>query len=139
MGHTICLVSCVGKKKPYKTHAKDLYDSPWFIKARAYAEIIADTWLILSAEHGVVAPEKVIDPYEKTLNKMGVRDRRQWADKVLKALRGHIGTSDKVVILAGERYREFLLGELRSFSASIEIPLKGMRIGEQLQWLDQHV
>ena len=56
--------------------AKDLYISDWFVKARAHVEQAGNEWFILSAEHGLVHPENVIAPYERTLNAMGIADRR---------------------------------------------------------------
>lgn len=138
MSRVIYLVSCVSKKKPYTLPAKDLYDSPWFLKARAYVESRADTWFILSAEYGLLSPEKPIAPYEKTLNKMRVNERKTWADMVLKDLSNILQPTDTVVILAGLRYREFLMEGLIKLCAKIEIPLEGLRIGVQLQWFRIH-
>ncbi len=55
--------------------AKDLYVSDLFRKARRYVEAKNCPWFILSAEYGLVSPEQVIAPYEKTLNHMGVAER----------------------------------------------------------------
>lgn len=44
-------------KRPGPAPAADLYTSDWFRKARAYAERYADTWFVLSALHGVLAPD----------------------------------------------------------------------------------
>lgn len=48
---------------------------------------------------------------------------------------GHVG---HVVIFAGQRYREFLLAYFQLRGITVEIPLEGLRIGEQLRWLEQH-
>jgi len=135
---TICLVSCVSMKSTQAKPARDLYLSPWFLKARKYAERNSSVWYILSAEHGLVPPEQVIAPYEKTLNKMGVRDRKHWASKVVSELRNRIQPTYDVIILAGQRYREFLMEDLKILCASILVPLEGKKIGEQLQWLGDH-
>ncbi len=80
---TIYLVSCVAKKSRQPKPAGDLYESAWFRKARAYVEEQNSPWFILSAEHGLLRPDEVIAPYNRTLNKMGIRDRRAWADRVV--------------------------------------------------------
>ena len=36
--------------------------------ARRYAETHAERWYILSAAHGLVDPERIIDPYDISLN-----------------------------------------------------------------------
>ncbi len=70
--------------------ARDLYVSDWFVKARAYVERTGIDWCILSAEYGLLDPESVIAPYERTLNTMGVVERRAWASKVLGQLQTRV-------------------------------------------------
>lgn len=135
---TVHLVSCVSRKRDHRLAAKDLYISDWFVKARAYVEQAGDEWFILSAEHGLVSPEAVIDPYERTLNTMRIADRRAWGSKVLKQLLLKLQGVDRVVILAGARYREFLVDAIRAKGLTVDIPLEGMRIGEQLRWLKRN-
>ena len=77
----IALVSCVSKKQTSLMPAKDLNCSDWFIKVSKYVQIIADQWFILSAKHGLVHPDEMIAPYDKTLNKMKADERREWARK----------------------------------------------------------
>jgi len=132
---TVHLVSCVSRKRDHPVAAKDLYISDWFVKARAYVERAGGEWFILSAEYGAVCPDTVIAPYERTLNAMGIADRRAWGSKVLRQLQPKLKGVDRVVILAGARYREFLIDAIQGKGLTVEIPLEGMRIGEQLRWL----
>lgn len=132
---TIYLVSCVGKKCSVATAARDLYRSAWFKKARNYAERTNCAWFILSAEHGLVRPEQVIAPYEKTLNKMPATERRDWAARVSAQLAEAAPQMDRAVFLAGHRYREFLMGPLQERHISIDVPMLGLPIGKQLRWL----
>ena len=130
------LVSCVGKKLPYPASAKRLYASDWFRKARAFVEAQNVPWFILSAEHGLLHPDAVTAPYEKTLNKMDADARRAWANAVMHALEPHLAKQKTVVILAGEKYREFLAPQLRTRGVQVCVPMAGLRIGEQLRWLN---
>jgi hypothetical protein len=66
----LALVSCVKRKASGPRPAKDLYVSPLFRALRTYAETSSDTWYILSAEHGLLHPETVVAPYERTLMRM---------------------------------------------------------------------
>ena len=132
---TICLVSCVSKKRDQPCEAKNLYISALFEKSRAWAEQHADRWFILSAKYGLISPESVIPPYEQTLNRMGVADRRAWAKSVAKELQREVRPGDQVVFLAGQKYREGLEPVLRQLGVRVEIPMKHLRIGEQLSWL----
>ena len=53
-----------------------------FRKMRTLVEAQDWPWFILSAKYGIVDPEQMIEPYEKTLNKMGVADQRDWAERM---------------------------------------------------------
>ena len=119
--------------------ARDLYISDWFKKASAYAELISDKWYILSAKYGLVDPSAIIEPYNETLNNMYVTKRRTWSIKVMQDLRPQLSAGDKIVILAGQKYREFMLKPLHSAGCQVEIPMEGLRIGEQLSWLSKQV
>ena len=133
----LCLMSCVAAKLPHMAAAKDLYTSPLFVKGRCFVEAQGWPWFILSAKYGLVGPEEEIAPYEKTLNKMSVVERRDWANKVLEALGPRLAGVRSVVFLAGKNYREFLAPELRERGIEIHVPMQGMRIGEQLRWLSR--
>ena len=135
----LCLVSCVAKKLPCSAPAKDLYVSPLFRKARGLVEARGWPWLILSAKHGVVAPEQVIEPYEQTLNAMGSVERRDWAARCLDALGPHLVGLRAVVFLAGVKYREFLAPALRDRGIKVHVPMADLPIGKQLAWLDRAI
>jgi hypothetical protein len=140
MARTIALVACVAAKAPTPRQAKDLYTSPWFVKAAAYAEKSADAWYILSAKYGLVGPHEIIAPYDETLNRMPVTARKSWAAQVLADLKTvAVKPGDRIVMLAGKRYREHFVGPLQAHGCPVEIPMAGLGIGKQLQWLNQHL
>lgn len=136
--HTIALVSCVAQKLNRPAPARDLYTSTLFVGLRRYAEAHADAWFILSAKYGLVDPNEVIESYELTLNNMGTQARLAWAARVREALAPKLPSGCAVILLAGQRYREFIEPWLRERGHPVSIPLEGRRIGEQLQWLKQH-
>lgn len=130
----IVLLSCVSKKKDYETTAENLYDSSLFNFSLKYAKKLnPDKIYILSALYGLVEIKEIIKPYNKTLNEMGKKDRIKWSEMVLEQMKaeGIDFNKDKFVILAGNRYREYLVEHIKNY----EIPLEGMRIGEQLSFL----
>ena len=137
--HIVYLVSCVSQKRDQASPARDLYISDWFVKARRYIEASAKPWFILSAEYGLLAPDQVVAPYERTLNTMDVANRRAWAKRVLNQLTDAAPELMEVVFLAGKRYREFLAQPLMQCGVTVSIPMEGLRIGEQLSWLAQHL
>lgn len=111
----------------------DLYTSTLFRYNLLYAHSLTpDAIYILSAKYGLVSLNSVIDTYDLTLNNMKTNEIKNWAEKVVESLREkHDLTSDKFIILAGNNYRKFIIPKLSIH----EIPMKGKKIGEQLQWL----
>ena len=139
MAKRIVLVSCVSKKDSKPQPAASLYQSQWFKKAAAYAKQIGDEWYILSAEHGLLSPTAIISPYDVTLNNMKSPDRKAWAQKVFEQLKMKIPTEDEIIFLAGSKYRENLVVPLEQIGVQISIPMKGLRIGEQMSWLNKRI
>jgi len=131
----IALVSCVKQKQGRPAPARDLYISQLFRGMRSYAERNADAWFILSAEHGLLSPGEVVSPYEKTLNRMAKVDRLTWAERVREQLLDRIPAKAKMLLLAGQRYGEFLLPLLARQGFEISVPLEGLKLGEQLRRL----
>ena len=139
MARKIVLVACVKEKNARPMPARDLYSSDWFQKASAYAERMADEWYVLSARHGLVAPDTVIAPYDETLNNMPVAARRAWARRVLGDLHRWLRPGDHVLMLAGTKYREHLVAPIRHMGCEVEVPMKGLRFGEQKRWLKRQL
>lgn len=139
MPRRVALVSCVKTKRAYASPAQDLYTSTLFKGMRRYAELNADVWFILSAEHGVLQPNQVIEPYERTLNSMSVKDRLVWAERVKQQLLPLLQPNEQVIVLAGERYREYLLPFLRGSGFSVTVPMEGLKFGPQLRWLKEQL
>jgi cytoplasmic iron level regulating protein YaaA (DUF328/UPF0246 family) len=133
--HRIAFVSCVKTKRATASPARDLYQSALFRGLRAYAEAEADRWYILSAEHGVLEPCTVIEPYERSLITMRKAQRNEWWERVERQLSGILPPNAQVVLLAGARYREALEPSLLARGYEVEVPLKGLGQGRQLQWL----
>lgn len=134
--HALYLVSCVKTKRNTRAPAKDLYVSPWFRKARAFVENTGSPWRILSAEYGLLHPDEEVRPYERTLNAMGIKERRAWAVGVLAHIETCLDDVDTVVFLAGQRYREFLEPALRCRSLAVSVPMIGLSQGRQMQWFN---
>lgn len=124
-----------GGKKPLKCKARDLYDSTWFRYAWHYAQSLnSDKIFILSAKYGLVDPDAEIEPYEETLNTKSDKDIRAWANAVVNALRKKVDLKNDVfIILAGEKYRRHITCHLTKH----EVPMDGLRIGQQLKWLKE--
>jgi len=136
MTRPVHLVACVGQKLPHPARAGHLYQSDWFRKARAYVTIQGGRWFILSALHGLVAPSRVIEPYNVTLADLGAAERRAWGERVSAQLAGRIGPRTPVVILAGRLYRD----PLSAWAGSrVTVPMEGLGIGQQKAWLARQI
>ena len=135
----IVLIACASKKLSHAAPAGELYTSPLFRLSLAYArKLQPDDIYILSAKHGLLDLDDVIEPYDTTLTRMSSTDVKQWAHEVLEKLRSRADLKhDHFILLAGDRYRRYLAPHLTRH----EVPMEGLPIGKQLQqlrrWLDE--
>ena len=101
----------------------------------AYVERTCDRWFILSAKHGLLDPDEVVEPYDVALKDASTLQRRAWSDSVLDALQAKLGELKgvHVEIHAGSPYRDFgLVDGLRVQGAEVENPTQGLSQGGQL-------
>jgi hypothetical protein len=139
---TIYLVPCVSQKAVISMPAEDLYESDWFRKARRYVLSqmrSGDEWFILSAEHYLLHPAREVAPYDTTLIRMSKSDRTSWGKVVLDQLLKRLSSEDKVVVLAGARYREALVPAVTAAGYAVSVPMNRLPIGKQKAWLLQHI
>lgn len=135
MRKQIVLISCVSQKLPHRARARDLYISTLFKLNLKYAEkLTPDEIFILSAKYGLLKLEQEIEPYEQTLNNMRSSEIQAWATHVLDQINEICSIENsEFTFLAGDKYRKFILPHIRNYN----IPLEGLRIGEQLQKLKE--
>lgn len=133
---TVALVGCAAAKLPHPAPARDLYTSQLFRKASTYAEATSDRWFILSALHGLVDPDRIVEPYDVRLSKTGPAID-QWARTVGGQLTRELaGVPDvELLVLAGEQYRTCL----RFCHYPHRVPMQGMGIGQQLGFLTREL
>lgn len=130
------LVGCVKTKLTTAAPAKDLYVSALFGKERAYAEQAGVRWFILSAQHGLVSPEEVLEPYELRLSNSSREYRREWGQKVVNQLAHASGPIEDLTIEvhAGSAYTDAIRDLLRAAGAEVVEPLAGLSFGPRLAW-----
>ncbi len=137
MAKRVGLVGCVKAKATTSRQACDLYVSTLFRSRRLYVEDSCDEWWILSAEHGLVHPNQILEPYDLSMHHLSPDMRREWSAKVLRSLQNKCGITegDKFEIHAGHEYRNFgLIDGLLDRGAFIDIPVEGMKFGMQLNF-----
>jgi hypothetical protein len=130
---TVGLVACSAKKRDFSSPAKDMYLGDLFKKARRWAELFCDEWGILSAKHGLLLPDQVIEPYDQVLPTKN-DDLRYWSSRVSFSCYMQWGEDTHYYLLCGVGYRSpFEDHNLRKHASTAV--LKGLSIGEQLSWL----
>jgi hypothetical protein len=134
----LVLISCVKSKLSHSAPVRALYTSAWFRKVREIVEASGERWFVLSSRYGLIAPDVEIEPYDYTLNTLSAGERRAWAADVLEKLLQEITEERRVVMFAGQRYREFLVEPLRQHGIAVEVPMASLTRGEQLAWLSEH-
>lgn len=136
MRKPIVLIACAKKKLSHRASVKELYISTLFKLNLEYAKRLTtpNKIFVLSAKYGLLELERKIEPYEKTLR--GAVEIKAWAECVLNQMKAALPTSpSKVIFLAGDRYRKYLLPHIEN----PEVPLKGYRMGEQIKELQRRL
>ena len=133
----IAFISCVKTKKPFPCKAIDLYDSALFKKSVAYAKSKNVQHIyIISAKYGLVSSDKIISPYEETLNGKNDKHIKRWTYKVIKQADSlGISRDEEILFLGGENYLKYL----RLIYKNSHEPLKGLSIGRRLKFLNENI
>jgi hypothetical protein len=130
----IGLVACAKTKSGSKQMAKDLYLSHLFMLASRYCEANYDCWFILSACHGLLEPNQIIEPYDETLKTFRPGARQNWAERVIRQTKAQVDRMNGADVLwnfhAGSWYAKLLAGHI----GNSRLPLKGLGIGQQINW-----
>lgn len=139
-GVDVVLVGCVKSKLTHAVPAKDLYISPLFRKERAYAEAAGERWFILSAEHGLVAPDEILQPYELRLSTTPASYRQQWGVNVVQQLQDVAGPlrGKTIEVHASSAYIDPIRAGVVKAGAHLVEPLAGLALGQRLAWYSSH-
>ena len=137
----LLLVTCVKMKQQKPAAAKDLYASTLFKRQLAYAQHAGAPWFILSAEHGLVAPEEWLAPYERYLADTPPTYRKAWGSWVVERLSLLVGPlRGKVVeVHASEEYVAAIRSHLQASGSTLVEPLRGLSLSRRLVWYDQQL
>ena len=133
----IVLISCSKNKKLGHHKARDLYSSTLFKFNLKYAQSIGDKVFILSAKYGLLDLDKEVDYYNETLNDKQANEIKIWTVKVITSLENIIKSEDEIILLAGTKYRKYLMPYFINKGIKIEAPFKHLGIGRQLHKLKE--
>jgi hypothetical protein len=88
---------------------------------------------VLSAKHGLVEPEQVLEPYDLSLADLQAEQRLAWGKRVAARLEA-LGLASAVLeVHAGGLYQETLLAAGRK----VRSPVAGLPVGKRLAWYRQ--
>lgn len=129
MQTTLVIATCVKQKQHGRHKAKDLYNSVLFKKMRQYIESKGYDWRIISAKHGLVDPETIIDYYEEdSFNQFKSHDKIKLSvkklllsEKIRKQIAPIITNYDTIVLMCGKHYRDVIIPLLNKTSAIKQI------------------
>lgn len=129
----LVIIPCGGKKAAHATHAARLYQGSYFKACARYALSIAkpDQIRILSAKHGLLKLDEIIEPYDLRMGMKGCVT----ADQVREQAKAqNLLDEQDVTIVAGSDYAKVALA-VWSQGKWILQGLGGM--GYQIQWLSR--
>jgi len=132
---SIALVGCVSKKVTHPAPAGELYASTLFKREREWATARCDKWFILSAKHGLLRPERVIEPYDETLKGQSAARKQVWSARVLEQLVAEFKrlTGLHFEIYAGADYYDYgLIHGLMRAGATDNLPWEGLGLGQRV-------
>lgn len=128
----VTLIQCTNSKRDHEAQAMHLYDpSDYFCKMRAWARDRGNPWYILSAKHGLLEPERIIDPYDN----VGISEAQ--AANIGRDLE-RLGV-DVVDVTAGRKYTNPLVPVLEKRGIDVVNHFAGERIGTRMRHLDEAV
>src|SRR5258708_5083272 len=105
---TVCIISCTAHKRDARMPAENLYSSDLFYKSRRFAQAHFDSWLILSAKHGLIKPDQIIEPYDCKLSSLSAPERAKLT-KIVSRQASLLSLEDvRLTSICGEDYDELL-------------------------------
>jgi hypothetical protein len=125
----------VKQKASHAAQAAQLYTSTLSDRQRQWATARCERWFILSAKHGLLAPNTLIEPYEETLKTLSRRAKRAWSSRVLEQLKANLSDLRGMhfEIYAGMDYFDYGLREgLLEAGATVAVPWEGLGLGQRM-------
>lgn len=142
MSAHVVILGCGKAKRRVASPAVDLYTGPLYRDRLALARALGGPHAILSAKHGLISPETVIEPYDVTLTDWMARgpqptdvDDESWIDlrqRVHAQLHAMFPAFERITVLASSPYASLLPGCLAGPQAwRFDRPLAGLGMGAQ--------
>lgn len=94
----VILLGSVGDRVNVPAPAKEVYREVAFQLSRLDAELSGSEWFVLSAEHGLMAPNEWMSPDSRTLADMEPGHRAVWASWVVSRLGSMVGSLEGLIV-----------------------------------------
>ena len=109
-GKVLVITECTKEKKGYdqavRAKAEDMYQGKLFKAVKEFVKAKRFDYVIISAKYGLLKPDQLIEGYEKTLrSREDVENIREKVEKELKVI---LPAYDRILVIAGSRYRDAL-------------------------------
>lgn len=135
MGDSIVLlVSCGKRKSNVMCQAQDMYNSPRFQKLKSIAEKCELQWFIMSAKHGLLSPDCIIEPYDKCLANCSIEYQKHWAKAIFEKLCEY-DKQTVFFVLANEDYSRNVVSLLTAAGYCVVAPF----ISKEEQFVSDYV
>lgn len=143
----IILIGCGKQKARARSIARELYTGSMFSARLRHAEQSGCPWWIVSAKHGLVLPDELLNPYDLTISDLSVLDKSAWPLNVVASLIDHLPESIQdarqlravlVELHLGADYAEPLIAVIQATGMSHSWPMRGLSQGEQMKTYGQN-
>ncbi|MEO1417590.1 MAG: DUF6884 domain-containing protein [Bacteroidota bacterium] len=128
------LLCSANRKAPHPLPALELYRSEFFRLGRSHAQSFEPEKIyILSAEHGLVLGDQVLEPYTMTMSALAQEgDVQAWAQLVVDQLKVQVDlTKYEVIVLGLRKFAQPIADRLPHAQA----PLVGMNMPQAMNYL----
>jgi hypothetical protein len=117
----VILLGSIGDRVNVPAPAKEVYREVSFQLSRLDAELSGSEWFVLSAEHGLLAPNEWMSPDSRTLADMEPTYRMVWASWVVARLQSMVGSLDGLIVRvdAPSAFVGPLFSELQDIGAAV--------------------
>lgn len=134
----LIVIGCGRDKTSIATAARNLYVSDRFQRSLTVAQKLTAPFAILSAKHGVVDPDRILDPYDLDLSHLSDADQRLWANLAIEQLAKH-AEGRSICILATGPYVSRLVEANRARRQPLKIisPWLKLERPDRLAWLNE--
>ena len=108
----VIVIGCGKNKRKIAARASELYTSTRFKISKEIAANLNAVYFVLSAKHGLIGPDEVVEPYDVDIHDLSAEEKKSWARSVLAQMQ-YSGVDQKFVLLAEKSYVEHVVNANR--------------------------